>query len=182
MGENKIFNIQSILITFFAVIGTWELHEFSHWLAGTVLGNQMAMTLNSTFAVNGKYLQGWYVLVVDAAGPLITVMEALICFLVLRKSKSLSMFPFLLTCLYMRALAGAMNIIQPNDEGRLSLWLGTDVFFVSLLVVGFLFYLVYQIVKKRDIPLKYVAIKLIWIIVFSSIIILTDQFLKVQIL
>ena len=181
MRENRGFNFQFILITLLAVVFTWELHEFFHWLVGTTLGNQMAMTLNSTFAIKGKYLQGWHAHIVDAAGPLITLLEAVICFFILRKSISLSAFPFLLTCFYMRTLAGVMNIIHPNDEGRLSLALGTDVFFISLLVVGFLFYLVYKIIKLRGLPIKQVLINLVWIMLFSSILILTDQFLKVRI-
>lgn len=182
MRENSGFNIQIILITLLAVVCTWEVHEFIHWLAGTALGNKMAMTLNSTFAVNGNYHQRWHEHIVDAAGPLITLLEAIVSFFILKKSKTLSALPFLLACFYMRTLAGIMNIIHPNDEGRLSLALGTDVFFVSLLVVGLLFYLVYKVIKIRAIPIRQVVIHLVWIMVFSSILILTDQFLKVRIL
>ncbi len=180
MSENKTYNV--LLITFIAVFFSWELHEFSHWLAGTILGNSMSMTLNTTFVTNGKYLQNWHAHVVDAAGPLITLLEAIVCFFVLRKGKSLVAFPFLLACLYMRTLAGFMNIINPNDEGRLSLALGTDVFFVSLVVVSLLSFLVYRIVKAKKIRIRQIAINLGWIMFFSSILILVDQFLKVRIL
>jgi hypothetical protein len=181
MSENKTLNIQFILVALLAVFFSWELHEFFHWLTGTVLGNAMTMTLNSTFVSNGKYLQSWHSHLVDAVGPLITLVEAIICFFLIRKSKSYLLFPFLLTCLYMRALAGVMNIIHPNDEGRLSLALGTDVFFVSLLIVGFLFYLTYKIVKLRNISVRHILISLAWIVFFSSILIMSDQFFKIRI-
>lgn len=182
MSENQKTNLQYVLITLAAVFFSWELHEFFHWLAGELLGNDMVMSLNTSYAANGKYLANWHEHLVSAAGPLITLVEAAVAFFLLKKGKTIFLFPFLLTCLYMRALAGAMNIIHPNDEGRLSLALGTDVFFLSLIMTGILFYLVYKTVKLRNIPARKIFTALFWIAFFSSVLILSDQVFHLVIL
>jgi hypothetical protein len=82
----------------------------------------------------------------------------------------------------MRFLAGAMNFINPNDEGRISLELGLGKFTLSIVIVGILFYLTYTISKTRAFKTKLIAATTLLIMLFSSILILTDQALKVVIL
>ena len=82
----------------------------------------------------------------------------------------------------MRLLAGIMNFINPNDEGRISLDLGLGTFTLSILVVGFLFYLTYDISKIRGFKAKLIVTTTLLIMLFSSILILSDQALKVIIL
>ncbi len=175
MSENERVNWQGVLVTLGAVLFTWQLHEFFHWLTGELLGNEMEMTLNSSHPRNWTYLKTWHELIVISAGPLITLVEAMIVFVLLKRNKTIFLFPFLLACLYMRALAGVMNIIQPNDEGRLSLALGTDVFFLSLIITGILFYFVYETVKRRSISRRQILVTAFWIMLFSSVLILSDQ-------
>jgi hypothetical protein len=182
MSKDQKVNGQYVLATFGAVLFTWELHEFFHWLAGELLGNPMAMTLNTCYPLSGNYLASWHEHVVSAAGPLITLVQAGVVFLMLKRNKTLLLFPLLLTCLYSRAMAGVMNIINPNDEGRLSLALGVDVFFLSVIVTGILFFLVYKTVKANGISTRLIVVTVLWIMLFSSILILSDQFFHIRLL
>jgi hypothetical protein len=171
-----------LLITLVGVLFTWELHEFAHWLTGTLLGNPMALTLNTSYPVSGQYARSYHDWMVTAAGPLITVIEAVVVFILLRKNRQFLLFPVLFTCFYFRLMAAIMNLLNPNDEGRLSLLLGTDVFFISVIVVGFLLYLVYQAAKIVSVTRGQLAATLLLIMLFSSTIILTDQIAHVRIL
>lgn len=82
----------------------------------------------------------------------------------------------------MRLLAGLMNFINLNDEGRIGEPIGIVVFTLPLLVSGILFYMVYKTSARYNIDWKFQAITTIMVMVFSSALILTDQFLKVRIL
>jgi hypothetical protein len=171
-----------VLATLIAVTFTWTLHEFSHWITGELLSNDMIMTLNTCYSKSGQYIKNWHSIVISAAGPVVTIIQAFVFYYLLKFRSDKSLFPFLLTCLYMRLLAGIMNLINPNDEGKTSLDMGLGTFTLSILVVGILFYLTYDISKIRGFKTKLITTTTLLIILFSSIIILTDQTLKVIIL
>lgn len=175
-------SVKYAAITFVAVGVTWFLHEFAHWTAGEALGNSMVMTLNACYPKNGQYEEVWHGTVVTLAGPLITLLQAIIFYLLLRIRASDSLFPFLFTCLYMRSLAGVMNFINLNDEGRLSSELGLGVFTLPIIIFLILLYLVYDIKMKRNYDSKMILITTFLIMVYSSILILSDQFYKIIIL
>lgn len=181
MQEIKI-DISYIGLVLFSVLFTWELHEFAHWLTGEVLGNKMVMTLNSGYPINKEYLEVWHGYAIDLAGPLITFFQAFLVYFLIKRGASLNLFPFLFCCLYMRALAGFMNIINLNDEGRLSKVLGLGVFTLPIIISIILFYWNYKIIKTHRIKSRIVVVTLILIMVFSSLLILGDQFWKIRLL
>jgi hypothetical protein len=49
----------------------------------------------------------------------------------------------------MRLGAGVANIFEPNDEGRISLYFGLNLYTIAFIVVGFLFFLVYKTSKRH---------------------------------
>jgi hypothetical protein len=175
-------NFKYVLATLVAVIFTWILHEFSHWTAGELLGNDMVMTLNGCYPKSGQYLENRHATIVSAAGPIVTLIQAIVFYFLLKVKSEKLLFPFLLTCLYMRFLAGVMNFINPNDEGRISTDLGLGLFTLSILMVGVLFYLTYAASKAKGFRVKFVVSTILLIMLFSSVIILSDQALGVKIL
>jgi len=179
--ENTI-GIAYVLATLAAVVFTWLLHEFSHWATGGLLGDPMVMTLNACYPKSGGYTGSWHEAAISMAGPVVTLTEAVIFYWLLKRSPHKLLFPFLLTCFYMRLLAGVMNFINLNDEGRVSRWLGMGTFALPVVISGILFYLVYDIVKTRKFSAKLIVLTLLLIMLFSSIIILADQAFKVRIL
>lgn len=177
-----MINFKYVLAILVAVIFTWILHEFSHWTAGELLGNDMIMTLNGCYPKSGQYRENWHSTVISAAGPIVTLIQAIVFYSLLKVKSEKLLFPFLLTCLYMRFLAGVMNFINPNDEGRISTDLGLGVFTLSILMVGILFYLTYAASKAKGFQSKFVVSTILLIMLFSSVVILSDQALGVKIL
>jgi hypothetical protein len=181
-SPKKIVNSKYILITFFAVVASWILHEFAHWIAGTFLGYEMVMTFNKTFPVNGKFVTDSHYQLVSAAGPVITLTEALIIFFVIQQKKIISLYPPLFTCFYMRFFAAVISVRNPNDEARISKSIGLGTYTLPIIVVIILLFLVYKISVTYKFSMKFNMINLGLVILFSSIIILTDQFFHIRLL
>lgn len=179
---NKSINSRYVLATLVAVMVTWFVHEFAHWLMGELLGNEMAITLNTCYPISKTYVQNWHQNVISAAGPVVTLIEALIIYLLLKRNYSYLFFPFLLTCFYMRLVAGGISLINPNDEARISQSLGIGTFTLPTIVSAVLFYLVFRTVKTRGFTTKQIATAILVIMLFSSAIILADQAWKVRVL
>jgi hypothetical protein len=175
-------SVSYVLVIFIAVLFTWLLHEFAHWLTGEMLGNDMAMTMNASYPVSGKYQEPWHEKLVSAAGPLVTILQAFLFSILLSKGQNRSLFPFLITCLYMRFLAGAMNVVNPNDEGRISRALGLGLYTLPVMVNLILFFLVWQISKSRNFKQGFITRTVLLIMLFSSVLILSDQVLRLTIL
>ncbi len=66
-----------ILILLFTAYASNIFHEFGHWLAGTLLGNEMSMSLNGTWPTNGNYLKESHSLYVGLGGPGFTILQAI---------------------------------------------------------------------------------------------------------
>jgi hypothetical protein len=175
-------SLKYVLATLAAVALTWLIHEFAHWFTGESLGNEMAMTLNTCNPVSGSYKEDWHKLIISAAGPIVTFAQALVIYILLQKNYSYLLLPSLLTCFYMRLVAGGISVINPNDEARISETLGLGTFTLPILISSILFYLAYQIVRKRKFTTKQITVAVLLIMLFSSIIILTDQALHIRIL
>ena len=78
----------------------------------------------------------------------------------------------------MRFLAGLMNFIMKNDEGRVGQFLGIGTFTLSIIISGFLFFMVYKISKKYKLNWKFQFWTTILIMLVSSLLIFFDQFFK----
>lgn len=174
--------IPYLLVTLVAVTITWVMHEFAHWSVGELFGNRMIMTLNTSYPVSGNYLLQGQEHLISAAGPLITLVEAFVVYYLMRKNSSIYLFPFLLTCLYMRTLAGMMNVIHLNDEGRISKALGLGPFVIPFLIFGILFYLVYDITRRKKLSTRIIVLTILMIMLFSSALILGDQTLEITLI
>jgi hypothetical protein len=164
-----------------ATVFSWLLHEWVHWLTGEWLGYEMAMTLNTAYPVNGNFSVHDYQLV-SASGPLISILQALICFLYMRKRSAMMLYPFLFTPFYMRLLAFGLSFFRPNDEARISEYLGIGTFTLPVVVVLILSVMIYKISVQYRIPLKFNLLTLGVVIFLTSVIILSNAFFDVRIL
>ena len=171
-----------ILMTAVAVIFSWLLHEFAHWVTGNILGYKMVMTLNSTYPSSMAYTNDSDHHVISAAGPAITIIEALIVFFLINRRNLKTRYPFLFTCFYMRFFAMVISLLNPNDEARIGSYLGIGKFTLPVIVTAILFFLIYRISKRFGLSLKFNAITLALVIGFSSVVIMADQFFKIQVL
>ncbi len=169
-----------IAISFIAVFLTFFFHELCHWLAGELLGYKMTMTLNSVSLAEGHYLKSWHETIVSAAGPVFTILQATTFYIIMKQNKNLLFYPFLFTPLYMRVLAGAMNFINLNDEGRISKTLGLGAFTLSIFVCLLLLVFVFRISRQNKYSTKFQITNFLLTMLFSSILILSDQFLHLK--
>jgi hypothetical protein len=181
-GKQAEVSFKYILMTLIAVGLSWLIHEFAHWATGELLGNAMSMTLNTAYPRSGNYKAENDAMIVDAAGPIITLIQALVFYFILRKSGGNLLFPFLLVPLYMRTVAGIMNFINLNDEGRISRDLGIGPLTIPLLVFGILGYLAYTTSTFKGYNGKFIASSILLIMLLSSVLILVDQALKIILL
>lgn len=180
--DQKI-TIRYILAATGAVISTWIIHEYTHWLTSELLGYETIMRINGTSVVEGEKPTELHNGIISISAPIITVLQGLIVFALLKNRGWMKyLYPFLFTAFYMRFLAGLMNFIHLNDEGRVSQLLGIGTFTLSIVVSGFLFLMVYQISKKHKLNWKFQLGTCITIMILSSILILCDQLIGIRII
>lgn len=168
-----------ILYSLVAVISTILLHEFTHWIVGEFLGNDMRMTLNSGYPIAGKYKEDWHYPLISAMGPLITLLQAIVFFFLIKRSANKHLYPFLFTCFYMELLSGILTFRRPNDLGRIGMYLDIGLFTLPILFIATHFVLVYLTSKRDHHERKFILITLLLVIVFSSIWIGINQKFKV---
>lgn len=82
----------------------------------------------------------------------------------------------------MRFLAGLMNFINLNDEGRISVFLNLGIFTLPILVSGLLFYMTYKVSVKWSLGWPFQLYTTLSIMLISSALILADQFIGIQII
>lgn len=175
-------NLKYILVTVFAVIATWLLHELAHWSAGIFLGYDMAMTLNTAYPLSGTYLSKTHTIIINGAGPLFTLAEAVVVFILMKRNRVPLLYPFLFSSFYIRFLATLISFLNPNDEARISLLLGLGKFTLPIAMSVILFLLLYKTSDSYSFSRKLNLITLVVIIIISSIIILSDQFFRIRLI
>ncbi|MEL7530953.1 MAG: hypothetical protein AAFN10_06585 [Bacteroidota bacterium] len=182
MRDQKV-NGTYVLVIFAVILGTWLVHEFAHWTMGEVLGHDSTMRLNGTSYLEPQNVSDSERSLVSAAGPIITIIQGLIIFLILRRQQwNKYLYSILFSAFFMRFLAGLMNFIKANDEGRISIFLGLGLFSLPILVAGLLFYWVYQTSKRHELGWRFQLGTSLWVLLASSLLIMADQFFKIQLI
>ncbi|WP_046758733.1 hypothetical protein [Kordia jejudonensis] len=182
MNDQKITG-KYIVITTIAVLFTWLLHEFTHWCTSELLGFTAMMQINASSIVSSEQLTPLQATIISISGPIMTILQAiLIYFVLMKKTWNKHLYPFLFISFYMRFLAGMMNFINLNDEGRVSNYLEIGTFTLPIIVSALLFFLVYQISRTYKLHWKFQAVTYIIVMIVSSIVILADQFFKIRII
>lgn len=183
MNDQRI-TLKYISTGIFAVIFTWIIHEFAHWLSSEFLGYETVMRINGTsYSSTDEIPTDLHKNIISASGPIVTILQGFIIFFILKLGNwNKYFYPFLFTAFYMRVLAGLMNFINPNDEGRISSFLEIGTFTLPIIVSGLLFFMVYKISKKYGLNWKFQLWTTAIVMVASSILILSDQFFGIRIL
>ena len=171
-----------ILVAAITVFLSFFLHELCHYFAGILQGLPMGMSLNNTFGLGNPEVPVSQAIIICAAGPVFTILQAVIVYFLIQRNGSPLLYPALFTPFYMRLLAGVMNVFNLNDEGKIGNFLGIGTYTLSAVVVGFLFYLVYITSSRQHYPARFNGLTLFLVLLFSSILILCDQFFKVRVL
>jgi hypothetical protein len=180
--EVSALSMRYIVISMFAVLFTFIFHELAHWITGEGLGYSMGMSLNSAYPVSGKMADPFHEHIVSAAGPAFTILQALLCYILLLKGRSLYLYPFLFIPLYIRFLAGIMNLFMLNDEGRISAALGIGTYTLSILACLLIGLMIYHVTKKRELSKRFQLHNFFLAMVFTSILILANQYFDIKLI
>jgi hypothetical protein len=172
--------VKYVLITAIAVFFSFFFHEVAHWVTGELLGNDMAMRLNSAYPKSGNYIKNWHATVISATGPLFTILQGIVFYFIIDKTGNRQLYPFLLLAFIQRFLAMALTFINPNDEARISQSLGLGLFTLPLIVCVLLFIPLYKISNKYNYGFKFNGLTIAWAMLFISTLIFADQYFKVQ--
>lgn len=154
---------------------TFIFHEAAHWVAGVALGYDMEARLNAVRATTS--VLPFHKAAIDAAGPFATILQAVIAFAVVMRGRSSTAFAFVYAATFMRLLAAAISVINPNDEARLSLYFGLGKWALPLIVSMALIALVWK--SSRYLRLDWKEHLLCYLVASASISIVVgvDRFL-----
>ena len=120
-------NRRRIGLAFYAVlalvaVATYLVHEAAHWIVGAALGYPVSYGINSV--IPGAPMTPSDHIWMSAAGPAVTVVIALIAFVMVMRRHSLTAYAVLYFALFMRLVATGVSVFNPNDEARISQLLG----------------------------------------------------------
>lgn len=121
-------------LVFIAGFITFALHEGGHWLAATLLGYDAYFGLNSA-GTRAVVTLADHALI-SAAGPAVTVLQAVIALALVQARGSAAAWVFLFWAAFMRLMATVISLFNPNDEARISDWLGWGPWTLPLVVTG----------------------------------------------
>lgn len=130
---------------------------------GTSLGYEMFVSINKAGLVDGgAYASGLHEQMVSFAGPFITLMQACLALWLIYLRRVKWAFPVLFSALMMRVMAGVVSLSNPNDEARISEWLGIGMWTLPILVVVVL--LAMTVLGSRKLKLGWKAWVLSWLV------------------
>lgn len=162
-----------------AVVFSFISHEYAHWLTGEILGYDMVMTLNKCYPKASKWDTLNHFMTVSAVGPIITLITSILIFLIIRFKGNKYWFALLFACFYLELLSGVMNYRNPNDLGRISEYLNIGLYTLSVIFVSIHGWLLYTTIIQNQYSRTFVLQTLLWILIFSSIWIISNQKFKI---
>lgn len=146
-------------LVFIAGFVTFALHEGGHWLAAVLLGHEAYFGLNSAGA--RETVSAADHAIISAVGPVVTVVQGLVALWLVQKRASAAAWVFLFWAAFMRFMATVISLFNPNDEARISEWLGWGMWTLPAIVtVGLLGLLV---IGSRCLRLSWKTLALTWL-------------------
>jgi hypothetical protein len=135
-----------------AFLVSYLIHESAHWLMGAALGIDVEFRLNAV-----RYLsptQPWQRALADVAGPAVTIVQAIIAYVWVMRRGSVKAFAFVYVAAFMRFAAAVVSVLNPNDEARLSVYLGLGKWTLPVLVAAGLILLTAKASKHLQLSWK----------------------------
>ncbi len=142
MRESRI-GWQLVLLMVPVAFLTYLFHEFGHWTVGELLGNDMVLGLNQANARSGVYIGKTDALYISLGGPLFTLLQALVGWILVEKTKSMYAYSFLFFAAFCRFFSILLGGYSLQDEARISALLHMNRF-VAAFVLTALFVLVWR--------------------------------------
>ncbi|QYF86998.1 hypothetical protein [Brevundimonas sp. PAMC22021] len=131
-GPRPRFTARYAVLLATVLLATFVVHEAAHWAMGTLLGHQMSYGLNGSVPSAATPPQDHAL--ISTAGPAVTVLQALIALAFVRAKRSVNAYAVLYAAAFMRVVAQGLSFILPNDEARVSAWLGIGFWTLPILL------------------------------------------------
>jgi len=156
---------------------SFVFHECGHWLAGTLLGYEMAMDLNGTWVKNGHFINESNALLFCMGGPAFTILQAVIALVIVEKTKKLLVFPFLFFPAIVRVFPLMLGAYSAEDEAKISAMIGLGMNAVGIIICSILFLLAWR--GSRTLKLDFMIISILFVcsIAFSFAVIASNELL-----
>lgn len=139
------------------------------------MGYEMVMTLNTAYPGKLSYDKDWHFTFISAVGPLITLLQGFVFYLLIKKTHRKNLFPFLFSCFYVELLSGIMNVSKPNDLGRIGRSFELGLFTLPVIFILIHLFMMYRTSRREQYSRNFLIFSFIMILIFSSIWILTNQ-------
>lgn len=128
------------------------VHESAHWLMGAAFGFEMRFGLNAVTYLSAT--EPWQRALADAAGPVVTIIQGIVAYVLVMRGGSARVFAFLYVAFFMRLVAGLVSVMHPNDEARVSMFLGMGKWTLPVLVAAGLAVLVVKGSRRLQLTWK----------------------------
>jgi hypothetical protein len=151
LNKSKL-NFRFSLVLFAVGIATFAVHEFAHWIAGVVLGYEMLASPNHVWPIGD--IDPADATLISTAGPLITIIQGVLGYFLVRRRDSLFGFALIYTAFFTRLLAAVVSISNPNDEARISSYLGYGQWTIPTVVVIALLVLTYLASRRLKLSFR----------------------------
>ncbi len=174
---NHKLTIKVLSTTGLFVVLSFFFHEVAHYIMGRALGYDMTMTLNTVILSEGEHKFLWHEQLIGAAGPIFTILTAIIFFALLKKKDNIYLYLLLFMAFIQRLLAAVISFFNANDEARISEYLRIGKMTLPIIVSLSLFGLVYIMAKKYKYNWKFNLISFFAVCLFITAIVLTDQYI-----
>ena len=177
LKESRI-NWKVALIMIPVAFLTYLFHEFGHWSVGELLGNKMLYSLNSVTPFSGNYPHETDSLFVAMGGPAFTILQAIIFLIVIEKTKSIYVYPFVFFAGFVRFFSIIFGGFNKQDEAYISAMLNMGAYTFAAIVLLILFIIVWRSSAILKLNLKAVGYFTVLSVISILIVIATDKFIS----
>lgn len=119
------------------MILTFIIHEAGHFLMGKLLGYEMFVSINKAgITQRGTASADWHQTLMTLNGPIVTYAQAIIGLLIAHRYKTIRAFLIVFAAFTMRLMAAVISLFSPNDEYRVSEWLGLGAWTLPVIAVA----------------------------------------------
>jgi hypothetical protein len=143
LAESKI-DWKVALLFIPAAFITYLFHEFGHWVAGELLGNDMVISLNNAAPRSGYYIDETHSVYVSIGGPLFTILQAIIVLVIIQKTRSVYAYPFLFFAVFSRFFSLIFGGFDLQDEAKISALLDIGAYTAAVIVLSVLFLILWR--------------------------------------